>query len=153
MKLISTNKKAYHDYEVQDTLEAWIVLTWHEVKSIKSGQVNLRDAIIKESWSDMYIYNLDIPLYKHTSRIQVWQYVAKAKRRLLLHKKEIAKLVGKTHKTSLLLIPLQIYLTKTHRIKILLGVCKQHRKYQKKQIFKEKDISRSMDKQIKHLWL
>jgi len=68
-----------------------------------------------------------------------------------LHKKEIAKLVGKTHKTSLLLIPLQIYLTKTHRIKILLGVCKQHRKYQKKQILKEKDISRSMDKQIKHL--
>jgi len=153
MKLISKNKRAYHDYDIKDTIEAGIILYGHEVKALREGKIDMRDAVVRANGNEAHIFNLDIPRYSKASLVQLQHYDKKRKRGLLLHKREITKLTTKTNKTWLILIPLQIYFTKKQRVKVLLWLCKLLRKVQKKNILKEKDVKRDMDRQAKNFRL
>lgn len=151
MKLITKNKKAYHDFEIIESLEAGIILKGHEVKAIKNGQINIKDAIIRIANNELLIINMDIPLYKKTSIRQIGNYNPKWPRKLLITKGEKSKYKTKTDKTGLMLIPLQIYQNKDHRIKLIIWLAKRLKKIMKKQRLKEQDIKRNMEKEIRSI--
>jgi len=151
MKLITKNKHIYHDYAIDKEYEVGIVLRWHEVKSIKGSHVNIKDAFIRIEDKELYILNMDIPLYEKTSHALVPGYVPKGKRKLLITKKELAKMSALTDKPGYTIIPLEIFITKTGFIKLKIGVGKLMRKVEKKQVLKEKDTKRQMDREMKHL--
>lgn len=150
MKLISKNKLAYRDYQFEKDYEAWIILLWHEVKSIKMWQVNIRDAIVRIQKGELWIKNMDIPLYKKTNPKLVPDYQAKWDRKLLMNKRELAKISALLDKPGNVFVPLSIYLNKRWLIKLKLWIWKLMRKVEKKQILKEKDIKRQMDKDIRN---
>ncbi len=149
MRILTKNKQAYHDYDITDTIEVGIVLAWHEVKAIKEGKINIRDAIVRVSDGQLDILNMDIPLYSKASHIG--NYNPRQPRRLLIHRRELARRVARTHRKAEVMLPLQVRLMKNHRIKILLWLAKRLRKVEKKSILKEKDVSRQMDRQIKNM--
>ena len=151
MKIISKNKKAYSDYAFEKDYEVWIVLKWHEVKSIKMSQVNIKDAIVRIDNKELRIIWMDIPLYEKTSHALVWWYQSKWRRKLLINKKELAKISALTDKAGNTIIPLEIYLTLKWLIKLKIWVGKLMRKIEKKQILKEKDIKKQMDRDIKSM--
>ncbi len=149
MKIISKNKIAYRDYSFEKNYELGIVLLWHEVKSIKMWQVNIRDAIVRIQNRELWVKNMDIPLYKKTSPILAPGYQAKRDRKLLVKKRELAKISALTDKSGNTIIPLKIYLNHKWFIKLEVGIGKLMRKIEKKQILKEKDIKREMDREIR----
>jgi SsrA-binding protein len=151
MKLISKNKHAYHDYQVDKEYEVGIILKWHEVKSIKGSHVNIKDAFIRLEDKELRILNMDIPLYEKTSHALVPWYQPKGKRKLLITKKELAKISAALDKSWTTIIPLEIFVNKNWLIKLKIGVAKLMRKIEKKQILKEKDIKKQMDREIKNL--
>lgn len=151
MKLISKNKRACHDYSFEKDYEAWIILKWHEVKSIKAWQVNIKDSIIRIENKWLWIIWMDIPLYQKTSPILVVWYQQKWRRKLLVNTKELAKLSAMMDKAGNVIIPLEIYLNKKWLIKLKIWVGKLMRKVEKKQILKEKDIKKQMDRDIKSM--
>lgn len=150
MKIISTNRRAYHDYEFEKEYDVGIVLKWFEVKSIKSSQLNIKDAIARVSGHELRIYNMDIPLYGKTSPALVPGYEAKGKRKLLITKKELAKISSKTDNTGYVIVPLEVFLTKTGLIKLKIWVGRLMKKVEKKQVLKEKWMKREMDREIKN---
>lgn len=148
MKVISNNRRAYHDYEFEKEYDAGIVLKWYEVKSIKSGQVNIKDGVARiEKW-ELRIYNMDIPLYKKTSPAMVPGYEAKWKRKLLINKKELAKLSAKADNAWYSIIPLEVFLNKNSLVKIKIWIWRRMKKIEKKQILKEKEMGRQMEREI-----
>lgn len=151
MKILTKNKRAYFDYEFSKFYSAGIVLEWHEVKSIKTSNLNISDAIAHLVNKDLWLKNMDIPLYKKSSLSIIGSYEPKRKRKLLLNKSEIGKIAGDLDKSGNVLIPLEVFLTKRGRIKIKLWIGKLKRKVEKKQIIKERDISRQMDREIRGL--
>lgn len=149
MKIISKNRIAYHDYSFEKKYEVGIVLLWHEVKSVKMWQVNIRDAIVRIQNKELWIKNMDIPLYKKTSPILAPGYQAKRDRKLLINKRELAKISALTDQAWNVIIPLKIYINDKWLIKLEIGIGKLMRKIEKKQILKEKDIKRDMDREMK----
>ena len=152
MKILSKNKYAYLNYDIQEVYEAWIVLNWFEVKAIKTWNINIKESFVKiySDWK-IYITNMNVPLYKKTSYKIVPWYDSKRKRQLLLHKKQIQKLAERTNKTWLVLIPLKIYENRKSLIKIEIWLWKLRKKVEKKQILKERDIKRQAERDIKKL--
>ncbi|MEF2176012.1 MAG: SsrA-binding protein SmpB [Candidatus Absconditabacteria bacterium] len=149
MKIISKNKPVFFNYEITDRFEAGIVLLGHEVKSIKTGNINIKDSIVKLYDGEWYVTNIDIPLYKKTPANLAPHYEPKGKRKLLLKKREVSKLAERTTKTGLVLVVLSIYINRRGFIKLELGLGKLKKKVEKKQAIKERDISRQADKEIK----
>lgn len=150
MKILAKNKRAYFDYEFSKTFDAGIVLLWHEVKSMRTNTVNISDAFARLEWQEIFIKNMDIPLYKKTSHILAPNYEAKISRKLLLNKAEIGKIAGLLGKPWNVLVPLNVFLNKRNLIKIKLWVWKLKRKVEKKQLLKERDIKRQMDRDIRN---
>lgn len=140
------NRQANHNYFIIDTYEAGIALTGTEIKSIRSGKCNIKDsyAIVKNY--EVYLLNTHISPYEEGNR---YNHDETRTRKLLLHKKEILKLRDKVELEGYTLIPLKIYFVKG-RAKVLLGVCKGKKTYDKKESLKEKDIQREMDKSTKY---
>jgi len=138
MKIV--NKKAYHNYAIEDSFEAGIVLTGAEVKSIKSGRCNLSDAYVKFMGDELWLVNADIAKYTHDGSED---YDSRRSRKLLLKRSEIDKLKGKVKQSRLTLIPLSIYTTR-NLIKVQVGLGKGKRQYQKKDVEKERDVKRQM---------
>ena len=140
------NRKARYDYEIEDTYEAGIVLTGTEIKSIRQGKANIKDsyAIIRNN--EIFLINTHISLYDEGNR---FNHVETRTRKLLLHKKEIYKLRDKLEIEGYTLIPLKIYFVKG-RAKVLIGVAKGKKNYNKKESIKERDIKREMEKDIKY---
>ena len=153
MRSITKNKHVYSDYDIQQEFDAGIVLTWHEVKSVKMQHPNIKDAIVRldHDTKALYIINMDIPLYTKTNTESVPWYEAKWRRKLLVNKKELAKIVASTTKTWLTIVPLEVWESKFRIIKVKIWVGKLRRKVEKKQLLKEKDTARLADKEIKHL--
>jgi len=151
MKLISKNRRAYSDYQIDKEYEVGIILKWHEVKSIKGSKVNIKDSIVRIDNKQLWIINMDIPLYEKTSHIMASGYEAKGKRKLLAHTKEIGKISAALDNSSNVVIPLEIYITSRGLIKLKIAIAKRMRKVEKKQVLKEKDIKRQMDREMKHL--
>lgn len=140
------NRQAYHNYFVEDTYEAGIVLTGTEIKSIRLGKCNIKDsyAIIKNN--EVFLLNTHISHYEQGN---IFNHDETRTRKLLLNKKEILKLNNKVNLEGYTLIPLKIYFVKG-RAKILIGVCKGKKNYDKRESIKERDIQRELNKTNKY---
>ena len=151
MKLISKNRRAYSDYQIDKEYEVWIILKWYEVKSIKLSHVNIKDSIVRLEDKELRILNMDVPLYEKTSHALVPGYQSKGKRKLLVTKKELAKISSALDKSWTTIIPLEIFINKRWLIKLKIWVGKLMRKVEKKQVLKERDIKKQMDREMKNI--
>lgn len=139
------NRKAKFDYEIIDTYEAGIVLTGTEVKSIRAGKVQLRDsyAIIRNS--EVFILNMHISHYEQGN---IFNHDEDRTRKLLLHKNEILKLRDKLEMQGFSLIPLKVYFS-SNKVKVLIGLARGKKNYDKREAIKKRDIDREIKKQLK----
>lgn len=146
MMIEINNRKAKFDYEILETYEAGIVLTGTEIKSVRLGNVNLKDSygIIKNN--EIYILNMHISEYKEGN---IFNHDEKRTRKLLLHKKEILKIRDKVNLDGITLVPLKLYFKK-NKVKILLGIGKGKKTYDKREAIKKKDIEKEIKKQMKY---
>ncbi len=144
-KTITTNKKAYHEYFVVESFEAGIELTGTEIKSIRQGGVNLKDAWCSVDDGQMYIKQMHISPYDHGN---IFNKDPLRVRRLLLHKKEIMRLFGLVKQQGLALVPLSLYF-KGSLVKVQLGLCKGKKLYDKRAVAAEKSASRDMQRALK----
>ena len=138
------NKKANFDYFIEETYEAGIVLTGTEIKSIRKGSANLKDSYARVKNGEVFLTNMFISIYEEGNR---FNHDERRERKLLLNKKEIYKLRDKTDKEGYSLVPVKLYL-KNGKAKILLGVARGKKNYDKRQSIKEKDIKRETMKTI-----
>lgn len=141
------NKKAYYDYQILDTIEAGLVLSGTEIKSIRDGKANLKDsyAIVKNG--EVFILNMHISHYKEGN---IFNHDETRTRKLLLNKKEIFKLRDTVVLNGNTLVPLKIYF-KNNRAKLLLGIAKGKKNYDKRESIKQRDVNRELKKQYKNL--
>lgn len=147
-KLICKNKKARFDYEILKTMEAGIVLTGNEIKSIRLGHVNLKDSFAKININnEVMLSNMFIGNYQLSHIVN--KQDERASRKLLLHKYEIRKLKQQIDQERLTLVPLSLYF-KYNRVKVELALCRGKRVHDKRLAIKERDVKREMDKAIKN---
>jgi SsrA-binding protein len=144
-KLIATNKKARHNYHIDDEYEAGIVLVGSEVKAIREGRVSFKDSYADIKRGEVFLRQLHISPYEFAYNAN---HEAMRTRKLLLHNYEIRKLVGKIKEQGYTLVPLKIYF-KNDKIKILLGLGKGKKLYDKRESIKQRDVKRDMDRDIK----
>lgn len=143
-KLIAQNKKARHDYHIIDTYEAGLVLTGTEVKSLRLGRASLVDGFAQLDGGEAWLHNVHIPEYSQGT----WtNHAARRKRKLLLHRAEIDKLIGKTQESGHTLVPLQLYF-KDGRAKVEIALAKGKKDYDKRQALREKQDRREADRAI-----
>ena len=145
-KVISTNRKAFHDFLIFDKFEAGIVLTGTEIKSIRKGMLNLKDSFAKIEDNELFLYNMHISPYEHGNR---YNHEPDRVRKLLLKKQEILKMLGKIKKESFTIVPLELYLSHGFA-KIEIGLAKGKKLYDKREAItkktQERDIARSVKK-------
>ena len=146
-KIICTNRAASHEYFILEKIEAGIVLEGSEVKSLRLGNVNLKDSFCLVYNGELIIKNMHIAVYDKSGAFNVRD--ARRDRKLLLHKNEIIRLKQDVEKKGLTLIPLKLYF-KQALIKMELGLCKGKHTYDKKRSLMEKDISREKEREIKN---
>ena len=120
-KLVANNKKAYHDYFIEETYEAGIVLTGTEIKSVRQGKVSIKESYAKIENGEMFLYGMNISPYEQGNRYNVEPL---RPRKLLLHKQEIRKLIGYTTIKGLTLVPLKMYINEEGRAKVELAVAR-----------------------------
>jgi len=140
--VIAQNKKARHDYFIEETYEAGIVLQGTEIKSIRARRVNLKDSFAKIQNGEMVLLNMHISHYEQGNR---YNHDPLRTRKLLLHRKEIDKLIGKTKEQGYSIIPLKVYI-KNGFAKVLLGVGKGKKKYDKREDLKQKAAKRKIER-------
>ncbi len=144
-KTITTNKKAFHDYFVEESIEAGIELTGTEVKSIRQGAVNLKDAWCAIEEGEMYVKGMHISPYEKGN---IFNREPLRERRLLLHKREILRLFGLVKQQGLTLIPLSLYF-KGSMVKVQLGVCKGKKLFDKRAVAAQKAANRDIERALK----
>ncbi len=146
MKVLAQNKKAFHDYQVLDTLEAGIVLTGDEVKAIKIGHASLIGSYATFKDGELYLLNANITPYEQA-------YMKGAEptrtRKLLLHRREIDRIIGDISRKGVTLIPLKLYVNQKGVIKAEIGLCKHKNAADKKHSLKERDIKRETERAIR----
>lgn len=139
------NKKALHNYQILETLEAGIVLSGSEVKSIRAGRIDLGESYVRILNGEALLINANIPRYQQTSDRE---YDATKSRKLLLHKDQINSLIGKTSGKNTTLIPVSIY-EKNNRFKMEVGLGKSKKEFDKRKIIKEKDHLRRVEQELR----
>lgn len=145
-KVVCTNKKAYHDYTIESTIEVGMVLLGPEVKSLRAGRANLKDGYARIKNGEVFLHNVHISPYSHAS------YAAPDPlrvRKLLLNRREIKKLIGKTQEQGYTLVPLKIYFNKQGKAKLALGVAKGKKLYDKRATLKKKETDRDMERAMR----
>ena len=145
VKTIANNKKAFHDYFIEDRLEAGIELAGTEVKSIRAGKVNLKDSFCQVKNGEMMVYGMHISPYEKGN---IFNRDPMRDRRLLLHKREILRLQAKVQQDGYALIPLSLYL-KDSRVKVELGLARGKKLYDKRATAAERSAKRDMDRAMK----
>lgn len=145
MKLIANNKKAYHDYFIEEKYEAGLVLHGTEVKSLRQGKCSIKESFIRIENGEMFIYGMHISPYEKGNIFNKDPLRAK---KLLLHKKEIMKLLGKIKEKGYTLVPLQVYFT-SGRAKIEIGLAKGKKLYDKRDDIAKKDQRRESERDFK----
>ena len=141
-KTVCQNKKARHEYFIDEVMEAGIVLLGPEAKSLRDGRANLVDSYARVKKGEVFIHNMHITPYAFAHHFQLDPLRV---RKLLLHKKEIRRLIGKTEEKGFTLIPTRVYFTKRGKAKVELALAKGKKKYDKRQALKEKDMKRDME--------
>ncbi len=147
IKLVANNKKAYHDYFIEETYETGIVLTGTEIKSLRQGKVSIKESYCKIVNGEVWILGMNISPYEQGNRFNV---APLRERKLLLHKQEIRKLIGKTTQKGWTLIPLKAYINEEGRVKIEIGAAIGKKNYDKREAIAEKDAKREMDRRLKN---
>ncbi|ALN75885.1 MULTISPECIES: SsrA-binding protein SmpB [Staphylococcus] len=142
---LAENRKARHDYNIEDTIEAGIALQGTEIKSIRRGSANLKDSYAQVKGGEIYLHNMHIAPYEEGNR---FNHDPRRVRKLLLHKREISKLGDQTREVGYSIVPLKLYL-KHGMCKVLLGVARGKKKYDKRQALKEKAVKRDIDRAMK----
>lgn len=146
IKIIAKNPTAYHNYTIEDTLEAGIVLSGTEIKSIRTGKVNLKDTYASIKNGEAYIYGMHISPYEHGN---IFNKDPLRDRKLLIHKREIHKLLGLIKQKGYSLIPIELYF-KGSFVKLKLGIGKGKKLYDKRQDLAKKDAQRQINMQLKN---
>ncbi len=144
-KLLANNRKAFHEYFILEKLEAGIALLGTEVKSVREARINLRESYAAIKEGEAYLFNCHISPYSHGNREN---HDPLRKRKLLLHAREIRKLIGKTQEKGLTLVPLRVYL-KRGRIKVELGVARGKKLYDKRETERRKEVDRETRTAVK----
>ncbi|MDU5951544.1 MAG: SsrA-binding protein SmpB [Clostridiales bacterium] len=145
MKVIADNRKARHDYYIEDSVEAGIVLKGTEVKSIRAGHVTLKDAYASISNGEIFIESMHISPYEHGN---IFNVDPLRKRKLLLHKRQILRLAQKTQEKGLTLVPLKLYFDHD-KVKVDLALAKGKKLYDKRAVAAEKSARRDIDRALK----
>ena len=145
IKIVCQNKKARHNYTIEDTFEAGLILKGTEVKSLRNGKANLADSYATIDGEEAWLNHFQIDPYTPATQ---YNHHPMRKRKLLLHKKEINKLIGKTQEKGCTLIPLKIYF-KNGKAKVDLGIAKAKKLYDKRAALKKKESDREIDRAIK----
>ena len=145
-KIVAKNKKASHDFHIDQTLEAGLVLSGPEVKSLRAGKANLRDGYAQLKNGEVFLYNVHISPYAWATHLA--QDPLRV-RKLLLHRREIRKLIGKLHEKGVALIPLKIYFIANGKAKVELALARGKKLYDKRTALKEKESNREMARSLR----
>lgn len=145
-RLIAQNKKAYHDYFVEDTFEAGIALFGTEVKSVRGGQVNLKDSYCRIRDGELFAYGIRISPYEHGN---IFNRDPLREKKLLMHRKEINKLFGRVSQDGLALIPLSLYFSGQY-VKVKLGLCRGKKLYDKREADAKRQAQREIEQRFKY---
>lgn len=145
-KLVANNKKARHDYFIEEVYEAGIVLTGTEIKSVRQGKVSIKESYAKIEDGEMILYGMNISPYEQGNRYNVDPL---RPRKLLLHKQEIRKLIGYTTQKGLTLVPLTMYINTEGRAKVEVAVARGKKNYDKRDDIAKRDAKREMDRKMK----
>lgn len=140
-KLVANNKKAFFDYEIVDKLEVGIVLVGCEIKSIRAGKVSLKESYAKPTGAELWLVNCHIAHYAQASFDKVSET---RDRKLLLHRRELNRWMGKCKEKGFTIVPLQMYLTTQQRVKLEIGLAKSKKMHDKRASVKEKDADREI---------
>lgn len=141
-KMVAQNKKAYHDYAIEETYEAGIVLQGTEIKSIRAGKVNLKDSYARIQNNEIYLFGMHVSPYEQGNR---YNHDPLRTRKLLLHRKEINKLIGESKEVGYSIVPLKMYL-KNGFAKVLIGLARGKKKYDKREDLKKKEAKREVER-------
>jgi len=144
-KIIGTNRRALHNYEILETYESGIVLIGSEVKSLREGGVALKDGFARIEGEEAYLYNVHISPYEKSS---TKDYDPKRERKLLLHKHEIKRLMGRVQQRGLTLVPLEMYF-KSGNAKVSLGLARGKKVYDKREALKRREAEREIRRSMK----
>lgn len=145
IKIVAENRKARHDYFIDETYEAGIVLVGTEVKSLRAGKVNLRDSYADVAGDEVFVRNMHISPYDQGNR---FNHDPERPRKLLLHRQEIRRLLGQTIQKGYTLIPLRVYF-KRGRAKIEVALARGKKLYDKREVLAERDAQREIDREIR----
>lgn len=145
VKTVTENRKARHEYHILETYEAGLALTGTEVKSLRAGKANLQDSFARVENAELILYNMHISPYEQGNR---FNHEPKRTRRLLMHKQEILRLLGKTREKGLALIPLKVYF-KNGLAKVELALAKGKKLYDRREDIAERDARREIDRAVK----
>jgi SsrA-binding protein len=141
-KVVAQNKKANHDFSIEETFEAGIVLQGTEIKSIRNGRANLKDSYARVEGGEVFLHNMHVSPYEQGNR---YNHEPLRTRKLLLHKREIANLIGATKEEGYALVPFKMYL-KNGYAKVLIGLGKGKKKYDKREDLKKKEAKRDIER-------
>ncbi|WP_026104962.1 SsrA-binding protein SmpB [Halalkalibacterium ligniniphilum] len=144
-KVIAQNKKARHDYFIEETFEAGMVLQGTEIKSIRAGRMNLKDSFARVKNGEVYLHNAHISEYEQGNR---YNHDPVRARKLLLHKKQINQLIGQTQQKGYSIVPLKVYI-KNGFAKILIGLAKGKKNFDKRETLRQKDAKREVERALK----
>ena len=145
-KLVANNKKAYHDYFIEETYEAGIVLTGTEIKSVRQGKVSIKESYAKIDNGEVIILGMNISPYEQGNRFNVDPV---RPRKLLMHKQEIRKLIGYTTQKGFTLVPLSMYINEKGLAKLELGVARGKKNYDKREDIAKRDADKKMQQAMK----
>ncbi len=144
-KVVATNRKAHHDYTLEDSIEAGLVLTGSEIKSIREHRVNLKDGYVSEQYGELWLMNVHISEYDQAS---VFGHDPLRPRKLLLHKKEIGRLITRMRERGYSIVPTLMYL-KNGRAKVEIAVARGKRQFDKRAAISERDTQRDIERALK----
>ena len=146
MKIVASNKKAYFNYEIVESLEAGIALVGSEVKSIRDGRVSLKDSFAEIKNGEVFLLHMNISPYEQAN---IFNHDPLREKKLLLHRREIKRLIGKIREKGYTLIPTKVILNDKGKVKVEIALAKGKRTYEKKRAIKERDLEREVRAELK----
>lgn len=149
MKIVASNKAAYHNYEIVERFEAGIALLGSEVKSIREGRISLKDSYGEVKGGEVFLVNSHISPYEPANR---FNHDPLRQRKLLLHRHEIKRLIGKIREKGYTLVPTKVLLNEKGKVKVEMSLAKGKRTYQKKQAIKDRELKREIQGELKRRW-
>ena len=144
-RAIATNRRARHEYFIEETYEAGIAFTGSEIKSVRAGRISLQEGYAKVENDEVWLYGVHVAPYKQAT---IEQHDPLRKRKLLLHRGEISRLTGKLHEKGLTLVPLRVYIKGNHA-KVELGLARGKRLYDKREVIAEREAKRQIERALK----